>query len=154
MFSCNSQGSLDPAASKLTVAFQASAQGQGEQTVTQTQTISLTSGNTTTEDIVNYQIVKYFDSFFISGSSICSASNSFPNQKFSGSGVAEGVRLEFGGRDDEPSTPTAPYKKTEKINFSVTGVRLSNINSSFETKSVRPPTVNIQIIFLSGNSTF
>ena len=139
----NSQGSFDPAGSMLTVAFQASAKGQGEQTVTQTGTKTLTSTSNgtinTTEEIVNTSILKYFDSFLMSGASICSTSNSFPNQKFSGSGKGEARRLDF-------TLGTAPVPKSALFDFSITGVRLSNTTSSFETKEVRPPSYNLQTI--------
>lgn len=150
----NSQGYMDPAGSKITIAFQASAQGQGEQTFTQTnketlETITVDGNGTTmtsSQQIVPISTIKYFDSFTISGSSICSTSNSFPNQKFSGSGVAEGMRLDLTGGNKSATFFEPTLVRTPPIKFSVTGVRLSNSSSSFETKSFRPPSTNKQTL--------
>jgi hypothetical protein len=143
----NSQGFYDPSSSQLSVAFQANAQGQGEQTVTQTKietlitttTVNGSSTTTETEQIVPDKIIKYFDSYHVIGSALCSTSNSFPNQNFKGEGVAEFTYLDV-------SQGITPLVLSDNLDFSVSGVRLSNVSSSFATKEVRPPSVNEQTI--------
>jgi hypothetical protein len=70
----------------------------------------------------------------LSGYANCKTSNAFPNQKFSGSGEAEFQFLVFTGN--------TPFLDAEKIPLTVTGVRLSNTASSFNTSTVQAPSVN------------
>jgi hypothetical protein len=139
----NSQGSFNSRASTLTVTFQAGAQGQGEneysiekQVVnTENATISI-SGNSTLADITTlpFKTVTYFDSLYLNGFADCITSNSFPNQKFEGTGEAQFQHLIFTG--------DTPFLDAVDIPVYVTGIRLSNQATSFNVLPVRPPSVN------------
>jgi hypothetical protein len=143
----NSNGIYDPASEEMTVMFQGSFPGQGEQ-VFETKIAG-------TENSVN---VKYFDAFYIDGAAICQVSNDFPNQTFKGDGQ---VNLNFFNFDtDIPllqgndqtlatsgslsnptySNRTGYNKYFKKIN--VTGVRVSNDISTFATATIVPPSFN------------
>ena len=138
----NSQGSNNPANSSMTITFQAGASGQGQQEIL-VQTAITTNGTSTTNGTVTNtsqtqflptRQILYFDSLYLSGYANCNTSNAFPNQKFSGSGEAEFQFLVFTGN--------TPFLDAEKIPLTVTGVRLSNTASSFNTSTVQAPSVN------------
>ena len=119
-FSGNSQGAYDPSESSMTINFQSNSQGLGETTY------SSTNATTSTETTFIF-----FDSRSLTGFANCQTSNSFPNQKFSGSGKAEFQQLIF--------TSNAPQIDYSDIDVSVTGVRLSNTATAFNTATLRPP---------------
>lgn len=149
----NSQGAYNPQASTMAVTFQADAQGQGEQDfevstivdlgdLITTTTIVNPDGTVVTTDTVTPQreitpqtSIVYFDSFYLNGFVNCKTSNSFPNQKFSGNGEAE---LQF----LITNSGNTPIYDELSIPISVSGVRLSNTASNFNTSEVRPPSVN------------
>ena len=149
----NSQGAYNPQASTMAVTFQADAQGQGEQefevstivdlgdlietttTVSPDGTVVTTETVTPQREITPQTSIVYFDSFYLNGSVNCKTSNSFPNQKFSGNGEAE---LQF----LITNSGNAPIYDELSIPISVSGVRLSNTASSFNTSEVRPPSIN------------
>ena len=149
----NSQGAYNPQASTMAVTFQADAQGQGEQEfevstivdlgdLITTTTIVNPDGTVVTTDTVTPQreitpqtSIVYFDSFYLNGFVNCKTSNSFPNQKFSGNGKAE---LQF----LITNSGNTPIYDELSIPISVSGVRLSNTASNFNTSEVRPPSVN------------
>jgi hypothetical protein len=149
----NSQGAYNPQASTMSVTFQADAEGQGEQTydvstivdlgdlITITTTVN-PDGTVVTEETVTPQreitpesTITYFDALYLNGSVNCRTSNSFPNQKFSGSGEAQFQHL-------DTTSGNTPILDAVTIPISVSGVRLSNTASSFNTAEVRPPSVN------------
>jgi len=121
----NSQGANNPVDSTMTVNFQADAEGQGEQTMI----------------IATTKTIEYFDVKTIQGFANCKTSNAFPNQKLKGQGQAIVEQLEFGNGNFDPFV-----KKSEPIALSVSGVRLSNVSSSFITTDVRPPSVSVTSI--------
>jgi hypothetical protein len=149
----NSQGSYNPQASTMAVTFQADAQGQGEQEfevstivdlgdLITTTTIVNPDGTVVTTDTVTPQreitpqtSIIYFDSFYLNGFANCKTSNAFPNQIFSGKGEA---RLQYLIQ----SLGLAPIPEAVTLPLSVSGVRLSNSASTFNTSEVRPPSVN------------
>ena len=147
-FRGNSQGASNPEASTMAVSFQADAQGQGEQTievqtpVTTSETTNVinpltgqvTPVQTTQTQFVPTRQITYFDSLYINGVADCTTSNAFPNQKFEGSGQAEFQQLVYSG--------ATPFFDAIRFDISITGVRLSNTASSFNTEDVRPPSVN------------
>ena len=144
----NSNGVYDPSANEITVMFQGSFPGQGEQVYE-----TVIEG---TENAVN---VKYFDSFYINGAAICQVSNDFPNQTFKGEGQVnlnffnfDGSKPVLQGNDQtltetggSASNPTysnrVGYNKYFK-QINVTGVRVSNAASTFATATVIPPSIN------------
>jgi hypothetical protein len=144
----NSQGSLNAQASTMTVNFQANAPGQGEKTikvkegVTGQQALPTygPEGNITGYISVNAtsyldtREIYYFDSLYLNGAANCKTSNSFPNQKFEGTGEAELQLLVFTGN--------TPFLDAVTLPVAITGVRLSNIATSFNVLPVRPPSVN------------
>jgi len=149
----NAQGIYNPQASTMAVTFQADAQGQGEQEfevstivdlgdlITSTTTVN-PDGTVVTEETVTPQreitpekSIIYFDSFYLNGFANCKTSNSFPNQKFTGNGEAEFQYLITNLGD-------APFREDVTIPVSVSGVRLSNTSSNFNTSEIRPPSVN------------
>jgi hypothetical protein len=149
----NSQGVYDPQASNMALTFQADAQGQGEQQFEVSTIVDLgdlitsitivnPDGTVVTEETVTPQreitpqkSIVYFDSLYLNGFANCKVSNSFPNQKFSGSGETQFQHLITDlGNTPIPDAVTIP--------ISVSGVRLSNTASSFNTSEVRPPSVN------------
>ena len=149
----NSQGAYNPQSSTMAVTFQADAQGQGEQEfevstivdlgdLITTTTIVNPDGTVVTTDTVTPQreitpqtSIIYFDSFYLNGFANCKTSNSFPNQKFSGNGEAELQYL-------ITNLGNTPIYDELTIPISVSGVRLSNTASNFNTSEVRPPSVN------------
>ena len=123
----NSQGSLNPEASTMTINFQGDSEGQGEQQFEQI--------NASVNGIPGYtKQVSYFSSFYLNGFANCKTSNSFPNQKFEGNGEAEFQQVLF----DED----IPYVDAVRFNVSVTGVRLSNTASTFSVSTIRGPSVD------------
>jgi hypothetical protein len=149
----NSQGAYNPQSSEMSVTFQAGAQGQGEQQfdvstivdlgdlITTITTIN-PDGSVVTEETVTPQrevtpqsTVTYFDSLILNGSANCKASNAFPNQKISGNGEAQFQFL-------ITNSGSAPILEALNIPISVSGVRLSNTASTFNTSEIRPPSVN------------
>ncbi len=132
----------------MTVSFQADAAGQGEKTIKVKEAVTSQQALPTygpdcnitgyvTVNATSYQDTQeiyYFDSLFLSGIAECSTSNSFPNQKFQGSGDAEFQHLVFTG--------ATPFLDAVPIPITVSGVRLSNTASAFHTSDVRPPSVN------------
>ena len=140
-FAGNSQGAYNPAASTIAVNFQANMPGQGQQDMSVATPV--TDPNQTLNPIgdltnlINYQITRrylYFDSVYFNGFAECEASDAFPNQKFAGSGEAELQFLDF--------SSGTPALVAQRLSLSVTGVRLSNVASSFATRNVTPPSVN------------
>jgi hypothetical protein len=123
----NSQGSLNPQASTMTVMFQADSRQQG-QSSKDIKIADVTAG------IRDEMIINYFDSLYISGAANCKTSNALPNQKFQGDGEAEIQFINFDG--------VTPFVAAESFPFSVTGVRLSNTSSSFYTDKVQAPSVS------------
>jgi hypothetical protein len=132
-FAGNSQGAYNPAASTIAVNFQANIAGQGQQDVQILQAVI----DPATGLPHNYQATRrylYFDSVYFNGFAECEASDAFPNQKFAGSGEAELQFLDF--------SSGTPALVAQRLSLSVTGVRLSNVASSFATRNVTPPSVN------------
>lgn len=143
----NSSGSYDPSSNDIAVMFQASAPGQGEQSisvqtpVTTKVTTLVTTANGTVTPVETEQTVfattrkiLYYDSLYCNGSANCKTANDFPNQKFSGNGQAEFQSLIFTG--------TTPFLDAVDKKITVSGVRLSNTETQFVTTSVTPPSVN------------
>jgi hypothetical protein len=134
----NSQGASNPVDSTMTINFQADAEGQGQNVISvQKQVINTTNSNgtiTTTTSTIPYREITYFDSLYLNGVAECKTSNAFPNQKFEGAGEAELQYYVFEG--------ITPVLDAIRIPLSVTGVRLSNTSSTFDTAEVRPPSVN------------
>jgi hypothetical protein len=142
----NCQGSINPTSSSMQISFQASAQGQGEQTIEVQTPITVDVPNVITEggettvittqetEYVPTRKILFFDSLYISGSGDCKTSNAFPNQKFQGQGQAEYKFLIFTGN--------TPVPDSEVINnIQISGVRLSNTASTFNVSQVRAPSV-------------
>ena len=129
----------------MMVNFQAQLEGQGQQSITvgkEVQNTSTTNGTTqTATTTIPYQTFLYFDSSYLSGYASCKTSNSFPNQKFSGSGNASLLTIDF--------TSNTPVFTPINFTISVSGVRLSNTSSTFASVNVRPPTFN-QFILLQN----
>jgi hypothetical protein len=149
----NSQGAYNPQASTMAVTFQADAEGQGEQEfevstivdlgdlITTTTTINPDGSSVTTQtvtpqrEITPQSAITYFDALYLNGSANCRTSNSFPNQKFNGNGEAQFQYL-------DTTSGNTPILDASTIPISISGVRLSNTASSFNTSEVRPPSVN------------
>jgi hypothetical protein len=138
-FRGNSQGSYNPQSSGLTVTFQAGAPNQANGTINVTQrypsTTTTANGTTTTQQVLTVKAISYVDSKSLNGIAECSTSNAFPNQKFQGSGTATLQQLDFAGGNADPTVQSIP------VPVSVTGVRLSNVASSFSTTQVTNPSV-------------
>jgi hypothetical protein len=138
-FRGNSQGAYNPQSSSLSVTFQASAAGQGNGTINvnarYTSTNTSNGTTTTTQQTLPVKTINYVDSKSINGFVSCSTSNAFPNQKFQGSGNATFQQLDFAGGNADPTVQSIP------VPVSVTGVRLSNVASSFSTTQVTNPSV-------------
>lgn len=136
----NSSGVLNPSSNEITVHFQASLVGQGQQTQTYreitTDTDPLTDSRTTRSS--TYQ---YFDSSFCTGQATCKTKNDFPNQKFSGTGKTDFKKLVSDGSANSPFVSATTYK-----DVTVTGVRLSNAATAFSSVDVRPPSVSVTSI--------
>jgi hypothetical protein len=144
----NSNGIYDPSANEMTVMFQGSFPGQGEQIF-----------ETVVEGTENSVNVKYFDAFYINGAAICSVINDYPNQTFKGEGQAninffnfdgsqpllqgnDQTLVETGGSASNPTySHRVGYDKYFKP-INVTGVRVSNTASTFATATVVPPSFN------------
>lgn len=158
----NSQGAYNSSDSNMIVNFQVSSQGQGEQTITRSSVVDLgdifestttinTDGSSVTvnsitpqRSVVPSSEITYFDTFYMNGFANCKTSNAFPNQKFKGKGEFVAQELSTGNGNFDPiivQTPPTP--------ISVTGVRLSNTASSFNTASVRPPSVTSATILVA-----
>jgi hypothetical protein len=146
----NSQGAYNPQSSEMSVTFQAGAQGQGEQQfdvstivdlgdqieITYNPDGSIASETVTPQrEVTPQSTVTYFDSLILNGSANCKASNAFPNQKISGNGEAQFQFL-------ITNSGSAPILEALNIPISVSGVRLSNTASTFNTSEIRPPSVN------------
>ena len=145
----NSNGIYDPSANEMTVMFQGSFPGQGEENF---KTI-IESGSP------NPISVKYFDAFYINGAAICTVINDYPNQTFKGEGQAninffnfdgdipllqgnDQTLTETGGSASNPTySHRVGYNKYFKP-INVTGVRVSNTASTFATATIVPPSFN------------
>jgi hypothetical protein len=136
----NSSGVLNPSSNEITVHFQASLVGQGQQTQTYTEitTENDTLTDTSTTRSSTYQ---YFDSSFCTGQATCKTKNDFPNQKFSGTGRTDFKKLVFDGNANSAFVSATTYK-----DVTVTGVRLSNAATAFSSVDVRPPSVSVTSI--------
>jgi hypothetical protein len=147
----NSQGSINPTNSEMNINFQASAPGQGQQTIVVQEAIttngtSTTNGtvtNTSQTQFVTTRQINYFDSFYLNGYADCKTSNSFPNQKFKGRGEVVTKQLETVGGNVEPY-----ILQSAPLPVSVYGVRLSNISSSFNSLPVQQPSVNAATVLI------
>jgi hypothetical protein len=144
----NSNGIYDPSANEMTVMFQGSFPGQGEEVY-----------ETRVEGTQNRINVKYFDAFYINGAAICEVSNDYPNQTFKGKGqvninffnfdgskpILQGndqTLIETGGSGSNPTySNRVGYNKYFKP-INVTGVRVSNTASTFATATIVPPSFN------------
>ena len=136
----NSQGSYNPQSSTISVNFQASIQGQGEQAfVVERERIEDNPDGTTVITRTPVLNIVYFDSLSLTGFADCKASNSFPNQTFKGSGEAEVQFLIF---NNGVTGGSVPLLDAFALPVSVTGVRLSNTAQTFRSANVRPPSVN------------
>lgn len=165
-FRGNSQGSLNAMSSSMAINFQVDSESSGLQVYDINQIVDL--GETTQETTTvnpdgtsvtvvtttpNRQIapvsqVQYFSSWFLSGALDCKTSNSFPNQKFNGTGVAQVQFLQFA---DGITGGEAPTLMTEDLPISVTGVRLSNVASAFQVSEVRAPWVGQVTVLRNAN---
>ena len=136
----NSSGVLNPSSNEITVHFQASLVGQGQQTQTYSEIITETDAlnDTKTTRSSTYQ---YFDSSFCTGQATCKTKNDFPNQKFSGTGRTDFKKLVSDGNANSPFVSATTYK-----DVTVTGVRLSNAATAFSSVDVRPPSVSVTSI--------
>jgi hypothetical protein len=148
----NSRGSFNASSDKITVQFQASAAGQGQNSVSINQIIDLgdieittttvrpdgtivtTESKTPQRSVQPVTQINYFDSLYCDGAFICKTSNDFPTQKFSGNGQVEFQTLIFTG--------DTPFLDAGKKDISISGVRLSNVAVQFETAEVTPPSVS------------
>jgi hypothetical protein len=142
----NSQGATNPVDSMMTVNFQAGVEGQGQNTIEVQTAVTVDVPNVITENgtttvittqetsFVPTREILYFDSLYLNGSANCKTSNSFPTQKFEGSGEAEFQQLVFTGN--------TPFLDAVTLPISVSGVRLSNTATAFNVSNVRPPSVN------------
>ena len=147
----NSSGAFNPSSKEITVQFQASSQGQGQGTYTFSETQSyyidengefvVPPASTTTTKTYNY-----FDSSFCSGQATCKTKNDFPNQKFSGTGKTDFKNLIADGTGDIPSVSETTYK-----DVTISGVRLTNTATTFNTIEVRPPSVSVSSINKANN---
>jgi hypothetical protein len=136
----NSQGSYNPQSSTMSVNFQASIQGQGEQEfVVEREDREVNPDGTTVITQTPILNIVYFDSLSLTGFADCKASNSFPNQTFKGSGEAEVQFLIF---NNGVTGGSVPLLDAFALPVSVTGVRLSNTAQTFRSADVRPPSVN------------
>jgi hypothetical protein len=155
----NSSGAFNPSSKEITVQFQASSEGQGQQSFTYQETIQVDNTTTTidpetgqstsvTETTIldgNSTTYSYFDSSFCSGQATCKTKNDFPNQKFSGIGTTDFKNLVADGAANAPFVSPTTYK-----DVTVTGVRLSNTATAFASVEVRPPTVSVTSINLAN----
>ena len=142
----NSSGVIDPSRNTMTVTFQGSIPGQGQQEInvqtpvtTQVTTFVTTNGTVTpvqTESTTfqNTRTILYFDSLYCNGAATCKTSNAYPNQKFQGNGQVEFQNLVFTGN--------TPFLDAVDKNITVSGVRISNTATVFTTTEITPPSVN------------
>lgn len=134
----DAQGTINANSSQLNITFQAGAPGQGQQTIVVSKEVTNTTTSngttTTTTTTIPTKTILYFDSLYLSGFAECKTSNAFPNQKFQGGGEAEFQFLTFDG-----NTPL--FEKSSR-DITVSGVRLSNVASSFADSNVVAPSVN------------
>ena len=151
----NSSGAFNPSSKEITVQFQASSEGQGQQSFTYQETIQVDNTTTTidpetgqstsvTETTIldgNSTTYSYFDSSFCTGQVTCKTKNDFPNQKFSGTGTTDFKNLVTDENANAPFVSPTTYK-----DVTVTGVRLSNTATAFTSVDVRPPTVSVTSI--------
>jgi hypothetical protein len=136
----NSSGVLNPSSNEITVNFQASLVGQGQQTQTYTEITRDVTPLTDSKRTVS-STYQYFDSSFCTGQATCKTKNDFPNQKFSGTGRTDFKRLVSDGGANSPFVSDTTYK-----DVTVTGVRLSNGATAFISVDVRPPSVSVTSI--------
>lgn len=150
----NSQGSYNAESSGMSVSFQADSAGQGEQsrtlstivdlgdqvetttTINPDGTVVVVESITPQRSVEPSREISYFDTFYLNGFANCKTSNAFPNQKFKGNGEIVAQELDFNQGNSDPQVVTAPPLK-----ISIQGVRLSDTASSFNTESVRPPSI-------------
>ena len=136
----NSSGVMNPSSKEITVHFQASSVGQGQQSQTYsevTQDVTpLTNFRTTVSS--TYQ---YFDSSFCTGQATCKTKNDFPNQKFSGTGTTDFKNLVSDGGGNSPFVSATKYK-----DVTISGVRISSTETEFSSVVVRPPSVSVTSI--------
>ena len=136
----NSSGVLNPSSNEITVHFQASLVGQGQQTQTYTE-ITTETDPLTDDKTTRRSTYQYFDSSFCTGQATCKTKNDFPNQKFSGKGKTDFKKLVSDGNTNSPFVSATTYK-----DVTVSGVRLSNAATAFSSVDVRPPTVSVTSI--------
>lgn len=136
----NSQGAYNPQNSGLVITFQAQSPGQGNGTIqiTRRYTSTTTSNgtSTTTQETLPVKTITYYDSKTLNGFATCKTANSFPNQKLKGSGEIFVKELDFNNGNTDPFV-----QSTGPLSVSVTGVRLSNTASNFNTVTITPPSV-------------
>lgn len=150
----NSQGSYNAESSGMSVSLQANSAGQGEQsrtlstivdlgdqvetttTINPDGTVVVVESITPQRSVEPSREISYFDTFYLNGFANCKTSNAFPNQKFKGNGEIVAQELDFNQGNSDPQVVTAPPLK-----ISIQGVRLSDTASSFNTESVRPPSI-------------
>jgi len=139
-FTGNSQGTYNASDSGMEVTFQAEAAGQGSGEIVVLRryvSTSTTNGTTTTtQETLPVSTLTYFDSKTLNGYANCKASNSFPNQKFKGTGEVVVQELDFNAGNSDPEVVTS-----EPLEIAVTGVRLSNTASSFQSQTITAPSV-------------
>lgn len=139
-FRGNSQGSIDPTTSGMEITFQAESAGQGSGTIVVSRRyVSSTTTNgttTTTQETLPVSTLTYYDSKTLNGYASCQTSNAFPNQKFKGTGEVVAQELDFNSGNSNPEVVTS-----DPMNITVTGVRLSNTASNFDTKQITAPSV-------------
>lgn len=139
-FTGNSQGAYNSPDSGMEVTFQAESAGTGSgEIVVSRRYVSTTTTNgttTTTQETLPVYTLTYYDSKTLNGYANCKTSNSFPNQKFKGSGEVVLNELDFNSGNSNPEVATS-----EPLEISVTGVRLSNTASSFQTQTITAPSV-------------
>jgi len=136
----NSSGTFNPSSNEITVQFQASSVGQGQRSFTRSEIIrnvnSLTGESTfVTGASSTYQ---YFDSFFCTGQATCKTKNDFPNQKFSGTGRTDFKNLVADGGANAPFVSDTTFK-----DVTISGVRLTNTPTAFNSVDVQPPSVSV-----------
>ena len=142
----NSSGAFNPSSKEITVQFQASSQGQGQGTYTfsETQSYSIDENGEFVEPPAPTTTTKtynYFDSSFCTGQATCKTKNDFPNQKFSGTGRTDFKKLVSDGNANSPFVSATTYK-----DVTISGVRLSNSATEFNSVDVRPPSVSVTSI--------
>ena len=145
----NSSGVMNPSSKEITVHFQASSVGQGQQSQTYSEgsTTTISSSpyffyeNTTTVQTGDTTTYQYFDSSFCTGQATCKTKNDFPNQKFSGTGTTDFKKLVSDGSANFPFVSATTYK-----DVTISGVRISSTETEFKSVDVRPPSVSVTSI--------